>query len=437
MELRDVRLSDRYDLNRTPVLVSGIQALVRATLMQKARDTAAGLNTAGYVTGYRGSPLGAVDGAFTAAGQFLDEADVTFAPGLNEDLAATAIWGTQQAELRGEGRYDGVFGLWYGKGPGVDRSGDVFRHANLAGSSRHGGVLVAMGDDHTCESSTTCHQSEMALMDAMMPILSPAGVRELIDYMLTGWALSRYSGLWVGIKSMKDTVEATAVIDGDPHRLKLVQPDDFQMPEGGLNIRLEDTISGPRDQEARMHDYKRFAAQAFARANGLDRRIYGSPGARLGIVSAGKSWLDLSHALEMLGLDRAACSRLGISTYKVGMVWPLEPERLRDFASGLDLIIVVEEKRAIIETQLKEILYGAPDQPRVIGWKDEAGEVLFSVKLDLDPQDCARDRARPEGRGPGRAKRFRRPCAARPVERGGQFGATGRTQALVLRRLSA
>jgi indolepyruvate ferredoxin oxidoreductase len=387
MDLRDVRLSDRYDLAKTPVLLSGTQALVRATLMQHARDRAAGLNTAGYVTGYRGSPLGAVDATFQAAGKFLAEHQVVFQPGLNEDLAATALWGSQQAELRGEGKYDGVFGLWYGKGPGVDRCGDVFRHANLAGSSRHGGVLVAMGDDHTCESSTTCHQSEMALMDAMMPILSPAGVQELVDFMLHGWALSRFSGLWVGIKSMKDTVEATAVIDGDPHRLSIVAPEDFRLPPGGLNIRLGDT---PQAQEARLHDYKRFAAQAFARANGLDRRGLGEAGARIGIVSAGKSWLDVLHALETLGIDAAAARALGLTAYKVGMVWPLETVRLREWAQGLDLIVVVEEKRPIIETQLKEVLFGVPGHPRVIGWKDERGELLFSVKLGLDPAVIAR-----------------------------------------------
>ncbi|HUF57189.1 MAG TPA: indolepyruvate ferredoxin oxidoreductase family protein [Thermohalobaculum sp.] len=387
MDLRDVRLSDRFDLSKSPVLLSGTQALVRATLMQRARDAAAGLDTAGYVTGYRGSPLGAVDVTFQRAAKQLTDANVKFQAGLNEDLAATALWGSQQAELRGEGLHDGVFGLWYGKGPGIDRSGDVFRHANLAGTSRMGGVLVAMGDDHTCESSTTCHQSEMALMDAMMPILAPAGVQELLYYMMHGWALSRYSGAWVGIKSMKDTVEATAVVDGDSHRVTTRLPEDFDMPPEGLNIRLGDT---PQEQEARMHDHKRFAAQAYARANGLDRQVHGDENARIGIVSSGKSWLDTIHALEMLGLDEAGMRRLGIATYKVGMVWPLETRRLREFARGIDLIVVVEEKRPIIELQIKEITYSDPHRHRVVGWKDEAGELLFSVKLDLNPVGIAR-----------------------------------------------
>ncbi len=218
----NVSLADRYDLEKSPVLLNGTQALVRLMLMQKARDVAAGLHTAGYCTGYRGSPLGAVDVTMERARKTLDAADIVFQPGLNEDLAATALWGSQQAELRGEGRFDGVFGLWYGKGPGVDRSGDVMRHANMAGSSRHGGVLMAMGDDHTGESSTTLHQSDWAMVDAYMPVVSPAGVQELMDFGLYGWALSRFAGVWVGLKTMKDTVEATAVVNGDPHRLRFV-----------------------------------------------------------------------------------------------------------------------------------------------------------------------------------------------------------------------
>ncbi|MEO0958227.1 MAG: indolepyruvate ferredoxin oxidoreductase family protein, partial [Pseudomonadota bacterium] len=385
MMLRDVSLNDRYDLEKSPVLLSGTQALTRATLMQHARDLAAGHNTAGYVTGYRGSPLGGVEGAFGQARKELEPAGIRFQPGLNEDLAATALWGAQQAELRGEGRHDGVFGLWYGKGPGVDRTGDVFRHANLAGTSPLGGVLAAMGDDHTCESSTTCHQSELAMMDAMMPILSPAGVQELLDIMITGWALSRYAGLWVGIKAMKDTVEATAVVDGDPHRVHLSAPE-FEMPEGGLNIRLKDT---PQQQEARLHDYKRYAAQAFARANALDGRRLGKPGARLGIVSSGKSWLDLESALATLGIGPREAEALGITTYKVGMVWPLEPQGLVAWAEGLDTILVIEEKRAVIETQAKEILFNTPGRTRMIGKQDLEGRSLLPAKLDLNPPKIA------------------------------------------------
>ena len=386
MVLHDVRLSDRYDLTKPQVLLSGTQALVRLTLIQRARDQAAGLNTAGYVTGYRGSPLGAVDGVFQAAGRELGEANVTFHPGLNEDLAATAIWGAQTAEVRGEGKYDGVFGLWYGKGPGVDRSGDVFRHANLAGTSPKGGVLVAMGDDHTGESSTTLHQSEMAMMDAYIPVLSPAGVQELLDYGVLGWAMSRFSGCWVGLKCMKDTVEATSVVDGRPERIEVATPA-FDMPPGGLNIRAYEE---PWQSEERLHDYKRDAVLAFARANGLDRRVHGKAGAKIGIVSAGKSWMDVVHALDLLGIDAEMAGRIGLTTYKVGMTWPLDPLPLMDWAEGLDLIIVVEEKRPIIETQLKEILFDQRSHARVVGHKDQERNVLFTVKKGLDPVTIAR-----------------------------------------------
>ena len=386
MSKQKVSLNDRFDLKKSPVLLNGTQALVRLMLTQKERDRAAGLNTAGYVTGYRGSPLGAVDMNMSRAEKILTENDVKFHPGLNEDLAATALWGSQQAELRGEGKYDGVFGLWYGKGPGVDRTGDVFRHANMAGTSANGGVLVAMGDDHTGESSTVLHQSEWALIDAYMPIVSPAGVQEIIDYGIYGWALSRFSGLWVGLKTMKDTIEATAVVDGDPNRMNFVLPE-FDMPEGGLNIRLVDT---PHDQEARMIDHKRFAAEAFSHANKMDKRVWGKPGAKIGFVAAGKNWLDLTHALALLGIDAAEAERLGVTTYKVGQTFPLDMRGFTDWAEGLDLIVVVEEKRKLIEVQIKEAIFDTRKGRRVYGWyKGGAGsmhrEELFPTRGALDP----------------------------------------------------
>jgi indolepyruvate ferredoxin oxidoreductase len=387
MTLQEVSLSDRFDLAKSPVLLNGTQALVRLMLMQKARDRAAGLNTAGYVTGYRGSPLGAVDQQMARARKDLEAADILFQAGLNEDLAATACWGTQQAELRGEGKYDGVFALWYGKGPGVDRSGDVMRHANMAGTSPHGGVLMAMGDDHTGESSTTLHQSDWAMVDAYMPVVSPAGVQEILDYGLYGWALSRFAGVWVGLKTMKDTVEATAVVDGRPDRMRFVTPE-FRMPPGGLNIRLLDT---PVAQEARMIDYKRFAAEAFAKANGMDKRVWGGPGARIGFVAAGKNWLDLVHALSLLGIDAAEAERLGITTYKVGQVFPLDMDSFHDWAEGLDLVVVVEEKRKLIEVQVKEALFDDRRGRRVYGWhKGDSYEngrrvELFPTRYALDP----------------------------------------------------
>jgi indolepyruvate ferredoxin oxidoreductase len=382
-----VTLDDKYDLTKSRVFVTGYQAIIRSTLMQKERDRRAGLNTAGYVTGYRGSPLGGLDQQFMRAAKVLVPNDVIFQAGLNEDLAATALWGTQQAELRGEGKYDGVFGIWYGKGPGVDRTGDVFRHANLAGTSRHGGVLALMGDDHTAESSTTAHQSEFHFVDVMMPILNPAGVQEIIDYGLYGWAMSRFTGAWVGLKCMHETVESTAVVDGSMERLRIVTPDDFQMPEGGLNIRLVDTILG---MEARLQDFKRDAMLAFVRANKLNRYITaGGRNPKIGIITVGKSYLDVRQALDELGIDEVKCNDFGIRLYKVACPWPLSQRELKEFAGGLDLIIVVEEKRSLIEVQVREELYGTANQPTCIGKKNEAGDWLFPVKGALDPNDVA------------------------------------------------
>ena len=382
----EISLADRFDLTKSPVLLNGTQALVRLLLMQKARDRHAGLNTAGYVTGYRGSPLGGVDLNMARSQKLLEANDIRFQPGLNEDLAATAVWGSQQAELRGEGRHDGVFALWYGKGPGVDRSGDVMRHANMAGSSRHGGVLMAMGDDHTGESSTVLHQSDGSMVDAYMPVGSPAGGQQSLDSVLYGWAMSRFAGVWVGLKTMKDTVEATAVVNGDPFRMAFVAPD-LQMPEGGLNIRLADT---PVAQEARMIDHKRFAAEAFSRANRMDRRVWGKAGAKIGFAAAGKNWLDLVHALSLLGIDRAEAERLGLTTYKVGQTFPLDMKGFHDWAEGLDLIVVVEEKRKLIEVQIKEAIFDDRRGRRVYGWyKGGAGgmhrEELFPTRYALDP----------------------------------------------------
>ena len=408
MSKHTVSLNDRYDLEKSPVLLNGTQALVRLMIMQAARDRAAGLKTAGYVTGYRGSPLGAVDMQMMRAEKPLKEAGVLFQPGLNEDLAATALWGTQQAELRGEGKHDGVFGLWYGKGPGVDRSGDVMRHANMAGSSKYGGVLMAMGDDHTGESSTVCHQSDWALVDAYMPVLSPAGVQEILDYGLYGFALSRFAGVWAGLKTMKDTVEVTSVVDGRPDRMQFVEPE-FDMPEGGLNIRLNDHWI---PQEARMIDHKRFAAEAFANANKIDKRIWGKAGAKIGFVAAGKNWLDLVHALDLLGIDEAEAERLGLTTYKIGQTFPMDMKGFHDWAEGLELIVVVEEKRKLIEVQIKEAIFDDRRGRRVYGWyKGGAGgmhsEELFPTRMALDPVMIAEKIGTiliEEGRGTDRVK---------------------------------
>ena len=386
MALAVVSLDDKYSVATGRVFITGTQALVRLPMMQHQRDKAAGLRTACYITGYRGSPLGQFDQQLWAAEKHLKPHHIVFQPGVNEDLAATACWGTQQAHLDGDNKYDGVFAIWYGKGPGADRSGDAFRHGNLAGSAPKGGVICLMGDDHTCESSTTAHQSEFAMVDAMIPILNPAGVQELLDYGLIGWALSRYAGCWVGIKCVKDTIDASASVSVSPDRVHIETPTDFQMPEGGVNIRWPDT---PLNQEARLHNWKLEAAKAFARANRIDQTVIDSPHARLGIATCGKSYRDVCQALQYLGIDDAAAKRLGIRLYKIGMTWPLEPEGVTQFTQGLEKILVVEEKRGLIESQIKEILYRTPNAPAIVGKRDEAGNWLLRSNAALDPNEIA------------------------------------------------
>jgi indolepyruvate ferredoxin oxidoreductase len=371
--LREVALDDKYALESGRVYLTGVQALVRLLMLQRQRDRLAGLDTAGFVSGYRGSPLGGLDQALWKAAKFLDRANVRFQPGLNEDLAATAIWGTQQLNLHPGAKVDGVFAMWYGKGPGVDRCGDVFKHANFAGTSKHGGVLVLAGDDHAAKSSTIPHQSDHAFSAALMPVLYPSSVQEILDLGLHGWAMSRYSGCWIGFKCVADTVESSASVYVDPARTEIVVPDDFPLPPDGVSIRWPDAFLAT---EARMQDTKVYAALHYCRVNRLNRVAIDSPTPRLGIVSSGKSYLDVRQALVDLGLDERKCAALGIRVYKVGMPWPLEPEGVRDFAQGLEEILVVEEKRQVVEYQLKEQLYNWRDdvRPRVVGKFDEKGE---------------------------------------------------------------
>lgn len=380
--LDDVSLGDKHDLGKQRIFVSGAQAIVRMLLMQRELDRRAGLKTAGFVSGYRGSPLAGLDHQLWKAGRELTAANIVFQPGLNEELAATACWGSQQTELLGEGSYDGVFGLWYGKGAGVDRTGDVFRHANLAGSSKHGGVLALMGDDHLAESSSVVHASEFAFVDAMMPILNPASTQELIDYGLYGYALSRFSGTWTAIKCAKDNIESTASVDVTLERLKIVLPE-IDMPPGGLNIRHEVNQLG---QEERLHDYKRTAAVAFVRENGLNRIVWsGGRNPKLGIVTLGTSYLDVHQALEDLGIDEGSANTLGVRLFKMACPWPIDLQHIKDFARGLEMVIVVEEKRSLIEAQVRDGLYGTSIQPTVIGKMGERGEPLFPAIGSLDP----------------------------------------------------
>ncbi len=372
---RKVSLDDRYTLEKGRILVSGTQALTRLPMIQRQRDMARGLNTAGYVSGYRGSPLAGFDREMARARKYLDAAHVKFHPGLNEDMAATAVWGTQQTGMFEGARYDGVFAIWYGKGPGVDRSMDVIRHANAVGTNPNGGVLLLVGDDHGAVSSTLPHQSEHNLISAMVPMLSPAGVGEYIEYGLLGIAISRYSGAWIGFKCQTEIVECSATVDLDPDKPRIVIPEDV-FASDGLSLRWPD---GPHAMELRL-ERKMLAVQAFARANRIDRTVWGSTGrARLGIVSTGKSWLDLLGALALLGIDEARAAALGIRLYKVGMVWPLEPQGIADFASGVEELLVVEEKRSILEDQIKALLFNLPDdrRPRVFGKAGENGAMLL------------------------------------------------------------
>jgi indolepyruvate ferredoxin oxidoreductase len=386
-----VSLADKFDLTIKHQLLTGTQAVVRLILMQRAKDVAAGLNTAGYVTGYRGSPIAGLEGAFQRVGKLLADNHLKFQSGLNEDLAATAIWGSQQVGLYPqEAKYDGVFSIWYGKGPGVDRTGDVFRHANHAGTAKHGGVLAMLGDDHNAESSTTAHQSEFAMVDFMMPVLNPAGVQEIIDYGLHGFALSRFAGVWVGVKCVKDNIESTATVDGRIDRVTPIIPTDFAMPPGGLNIRLGDSML---PKEARLHDYKRDAILAYARANKLDKIVCsGGAAPKIGIITTGKSYLDVRQAMEELGIDEVAANEIGLRLYKVAMPYPMEVEGLKAFAKGLDLIIVVEEKRSLLEVQVKEELFNYKHEfpAQVIGKRRENDkDWLFPAKGSLDPTHIA------------------------------------------------
>jgi indolepyruvate ferredoxin oxidoreductase len=371
--LRPTTLDEKFTLDCGRVFLTGTQALARLPMLQRQRDLAAGLNTAGYISGYRGSPLGGLDQTLWKAREHLQRNHIVFQPGVNEDLAATALWGTQQTNLFPGARYDGVFGLWYGKGPGVDRCGDVFKHANSAGTARYGGVLAIAGDDHAARSSTVAHQSEHAFKAAMMPVLAPAGVQDYLDLGLHGWAMSRYSGCWVGFKAIADTVESSASVSIDPERVRIVLPTDYTLPPDGLNIRWPDDRMV---QEARLINHKLYAALAYCRANRLNQVVIDSPTPKLGIIACGKSYLDVRQAFDDLGIDDTLAAEIGIRLFKVGMVWPLEADGVRRFAEGLDEILVVEEKRQLLEYQLKEELYNWRDdvRPRVIGKFDEKGE---------------------------------------------------------------
>ncbi|WP_417517076.1 indolepyruvate ferredoxin oxidoreductase family protein [Minwuia sp.] len=387
MSLAEVSLDDKYELEEGRVFITGTQALIRLPMMQRQRDVEAGLNTGCFISGYRGSPLGTYDQQLWQAEKFLKKNHIHFQPGVNEDLAATAVWGSQQTNLYPSAKYDGVFSIWYAKGPGVDRSLDVLKHMNSAGMSKHGGVLLLAGDDHGGVSSTLLHQSEHVFASAMIPVLNPANVQEYLDFGLLGWAMSRYASVAVGFKCVSETVESAASVYIDPHRVQIQTPD-FEMPPGGLSIRWPDDR---HEEERRLHRSKVYAALAFARANGIDRTVIDSPKPRIGIMTTGKSYLDVMQALEDLGITDEVAAEIGLRVYKVGMPWPLEPEGARHFAEGLEEVIVIEEKRALMENQLKEQLYNWREdvRPRVVGKFDEDRNWMFPSHGELKPSEIA------------------------------------------------
>jgi indolepyruvate ferredoxin oxidoreductase len=389
MRHADVTLDDKFLLTEGRVFITGVQALLRVLIDQHRLDQAAGLHTAGFVSGYRGSPLGGLDQQAGRAKKFLTAADVLFKEGINEDLAATAVWGSQQANLFPESaKFDGVFGMWYGKAPGVDRTGDAFKHANFAGTFPKGGVLAVAGDDHNCKSSTLPSQSEYAFQDFEMPVLSPADVQEVLDYGLLGYAMSRYTGLWVGLIALADTMDSGVTIDVGLDRHKFVLPDNFRIPVGGLGIRLKDQ---PLDKERRLRTQKLPAALAFARANKIDRVMLGSSRPRLGIVCQGQAYKDVIEAFSAMGISGAEAADLGVAIYKVGMPWPLEPQGIRAFAAGLETMMVIEHKRPLIETQARAALYELPAhaRPKIIGKVDEQGHPLLSEIGSLSVAEVA------------------------------------------------
>jgi len=405
LALETVSLDDKYRLERGRAFMSGVQALVRLPMLQRQRDALAGLNTGGFISGYRGSPLGGYDQALWAAKKHLAEQHIVFQPGVNEELGATAVWGTQQLDLYPEKKnFDGVFGIWYGKGPGVDRCSDVFKHANMAGTARHGGVIAIAGDDHVSKSSTAPHQSDHIFKACGLPVFFPSNVQDILDMGLHAFAMSRFAGVWSGMKTIQEVVESSASVAVDPERVKIILPEDFAMPPGGLHIRWPDA---PLEQEARLMDYKWYAALAYVRANRLNHNVIEGPNDRFGIIASGKAFNDTRQALSDLGLDEATCRQLGIRLHKVNVVWPLEATITRDFAQGLQEILVVEEKRQVIEYQIKEELYNwRPDvRPNVLGKFDEpeddttGGEWsmpnpsqnwLLRAKADLTPAIIAR-----------------------------------------------
>ena len=407
MDYRNVTLDDKYALVEGQALMTGIQALVRLPLDQRRLDQIAGYDTGGFISGYRGSPLGGYDQQLVLAQAWLTDLDVEFWPGLNEDMAATAVWGSQQLGLFPGARKEGLFGIWYGKAPGIDRTGDVFKHANAAGCAPLGGVLAVLGDDHNCKSSTLPSQSEFAMADAEIPVLNPANIQEVLDYGLHGLAMSRFSGAWSALTALADTMDSSSVINVGLQRHQFQQPK-FEFPEDGVHIRRGDT---PLEKERRLRETKLRAAQAWVRANHLDRVLLQGRSPRLGLVVTGQAARDVFEALAALGLTPAQAADLGLSIFKVAMSWPLEPTAIRTFCEGLEQVLVIEHKRPLIEDQLRAVLYDLPDskRPRIEGKTDVSGRPLLSSVGSISLPEMARtiaDRLPQDGLGPVAAAYF-------------------------------
>jgi indolepyruvate ferredoxin oxidoreductase len=380
-------LDERLNLAQGSAFLTGAQALIVVLLMQRERDRLAGMSTGGYISGYRGSPLGTFDQALWAAAQRLKAAGIVFDPGVNEDLAATAVWGTQQLDALGPANVDGVFAMWYGKGPGVDRSGDPFKHANYTGTHPRGGVLAVLGDDHPGKSSTVAHQSEQAMAANSIPVLYPSNVEDIVRFGLLGFALSRYAGCWASLKVVNETIEQTATVDIDPQAQHIALPDpaDLLPPEG---VHYRGAFTPARDETILMH-HRLPLVLRFARANRIDQCTMGDESARFGLVSAGKAYQDTRQALSYLGIDDARACLLGLALYKVGMVWPLEPLALKEFATGKAELFFIEEKAAFVERQAAAVLYNEAARPRIVGKYNEHGAALVPLEKQLEPQDLA------------------------------------------------
>ncbi|MGH1493245.1 MAG: indolepyruvate ferredoxin oxidoreductase family protein, partial [Acidimicrobiales bacterium] len=391
MSLVEFKLEDRFARDEGDVAMSGVQALLRVLLDQLRADKRDGLNNAAMVSGYRGSPLGGVDQLMNSNKAELDANNINFIPGLNEDLGATAVWGSQLANHNWEGTYDGVLGMWYGKAPGVDRSGDAIRHANVSGVDPNGGVLLVAGDDPASKSSTLTAESEFVLLHFETPIFYPGSVQEVADYGRLGYQLSRYSGLWSAMKIVTNVADGYSTIKVGPGRVQSSRPE-WEWDGKPWAHTQEDRLFGPLAvaMEREVYEGRLNAANEFIAHNKLNKQTVDTADAKLGFVAAGKTYYDLRAAFDQLGLDEAELRRRGIRIFKPAVVWPLEPTSVREFADGLDTIVVVEEKRAFVEMFAREALYGQTNAPKILGKRDDDGKLWFPGHGEMEVEQIVK-----------------------------------------------